>query len=744
MTRLATLPSRRFPLRTHLFLLVIGTLLPALLLTGFLVGQLIGAIRTNTERRLIEASRATAALVDAELSGTIRTLEALAQSQHLTTGDMAGFYEDARQLQSTQPTWVAVVLRDRSGAQLVNTFLPWGADPTPTVDLPGVQRVFDTGQPVIGNLRVNAAFGMMPIAPIRVPVMRGGHVLYSLTAILTPDRFSALLQAERSFPDEWVRGVMDADSMIVARTRDTGQTVGKPAAAWFSQRASASDEQVYREVSREGQPIYGAFTRARRSRWLAAVAVPAALIDGEVQRTIVVLSLTAVLALALGGAAAYTIARRIARDISTTVDAADAIAVGREPDVPPASVTEVQHLADALVRAGRLLKDRERERDERVSRADAARAEAEAADRAKDEFMAMLGHELRNPLAPALTALHLVKQRGGQYAQRECDIVDRQVRHLARLVDDLLDVSRLRRGAIQLRRERTAVVDVIGRAVEMAAPLVEERAQHLMVDVPPGLIIDGDAERLAQVFTNLIANAAKYTEPGGHITVTAHEADGWAVVQCVDDGMGISEDLLPRVFDLFVQGERGLDRRQGGLGLGLGVAKTLVESHGGRIDAMSAGPGEGSTFVVMLPMPPASLASPTATSPAVTADLDGMRVLVVEDNPDALEMMVQSLSAVGLQVAAAPDAAAAIRAAVGFKPAVAVLDIGLPGTDGYELARQLRANDGTRGISLIALTGYGRDIDLETAREAGFDVFLVKPVPIDVLLAHIADLVTVI
>ncbi len=739
---MATSPSRRFPLRTHLFLLVIGTLLPALLLTGFLVGQLIGAIRTNTERRLIEASRATAALVDAELSGTIRTLEALAQSGHLTNGDMAGFYEDARQLQTTQATWVAVVLRDRSGAQLVNTYAPWGAAPVPTVDLPGVQQVFDTRQPVIGNLRLNTAFGPTPIAPVRVPVIRDGRVLYSLTAILAPDRFFALLQRERAFPDEWVRGVLDANNVIVARTRDQERWVGQRGTPRFLERVAAADEAAYRDQSLEGAQVYGAFTRAPRSRWVAGVAVPAAVMDRDLRRSMALFGGFAVVVLAIGGFAAYRIARRIARDISATVSAADAIAVGRDPELPDANVTEVQRLADALVRAGTLLKDRERERDERVSRADAARAEAEAADRAKDEFMAMLGHELRNPLAPALTALHLVKQRGGQYAQRECDIVERQVRHLARLVDDLLDVSRLRRGAIQLRRERVAIVDVIARAVEMAGPIVEERAQHLMVEVPPGLIIDGDAERLAQVFTNLIANSAKYTEPGGHITVTAYESDGWAVIQCTDDGIGISEELLPRVFDLFVQGERGLDRRQGGLGLGLGVAKTLVESHGGRIEAMSGGPGEGSTFVVTLPLPPASLAPQATTAPVAERALDGVRVLVVEDNPDALEMMVQSLSAAGLQVAAAPDAAAAVRAAQGFKPEVAVLDIGLPGTDGYELARQLRADETTRDISLIALTGYGRDVDLEAARQAGFDVFLVKPVSIDVLLEHIADLIT--
>jgi signal transduction histidine kinase/ActR/RegA family two-component response regulator len=736
----AALPRRRFSLRTHLLLLVIGTLVPVLLLTLFLVRQLVNGNRANTERRLIEASRATAALVDAEISGTTRTLEALAQSGHLTTGDMNGFYDDARQLQATQATWVAVVLRRRDGTPLVNTYQPFGAAPIPTVDLVGVQQVFQTGRPVIGNLRLNTAFGTQPIAPIRVPVIRGGQVLYALTAILAPDRFAALLQRERAFPDEWVRGVMDANGVIVARTRDQARWVGERGTPGFMERIAHSDEAAYRDRSLDGADVYGAFTRAPRSRWIAGVGVPAAVVDGEFRRSMTLLGVLAAIVLAVGGLAAFTIARRIARDISTTVKAADAIAVGQQPLLPPASVTEVQRLADALERANTLLKERERERDERVSRADAARAEAEAADRAKDEFMAMLGHELRNPLAPALTALHLMKQRGGAM-RRESEVVERQVRHLARLVDDLLDVSRVRRGVIQLRRERIAMSDVIARAVEMSAPLVDERQQALVVDVSPGLIIDGDQERLAQVFTNLIANAAKYTPPGGHITVTGREADGWAVVECADDGMGIAEELLPRVFDLFVQDERGLDRRQGGLGLGLGVAKTLVERHGGRIDAMSAGPGEGSTFVVMLPMPPASLESPATASPGAAVDLRGVRLLIVEDNPDALEMMVQSLSSLGLQVAAAPDAILAVRVALAFRPVVAVLDIGLPGTNGYELARQLRANEATSAIRLMALTGYGRDVDEEAAREAGFDVFLVKPIAIDVLLAHISDLV---
>jgi signal transduction histidine kinase len=737
----ATSPRRPLSLRTHLLFLVVGTLLPAVLLGTLLVQQLVAANRATIERRLLEASRATAALVDAEITATVRTLQALSRSQRLDDGNLAGFYREATEVQATQPTWAAIVLRDRDGTSMVNTFRPWGAPPIATADTDGIRRVLTTQKPVIGNLRQNLGYRSMPVVPIRVPVVRDGTVRYVLTALINPDRLDDLLRQEHSFPDEWVRGALDADNVIVARTRDPERWVGRPGTPGFVQRIATSDEMVYRDVSLEGQPVYGAFTRAPMSRWVAGVAVPAASVDGEFRRSMWLLGLLAMIALGLGGGAAFFIARRMSRDISLTAEAADALAIGRDPILPASSVTEVQRLSDALTRASALLQDRERELDARVSRADAARAEAEAADRAKDEFMAMLGHELRNPLAPALTALQVVKRRGGQFAAHECDIVERQVRHLARLVDDLLDVSRLRRGAIDLRREPVQMAAVVARAVEMASPLVEERHHHLTVDVPDGLVVDGDQQRLAQVFTNLIANAAKYTEPGGHITLSARAEDDTVVVECTDDGIGIAPALLPRIFDLFVQGERGLDRRQGGLGLGLAVARTLVERHGGTIAVRSDGVGHGSTFMVRLPAgEPRRLMTPARGLPRSAGVPRGTRVLVVEDNPDALEMLVQSLALEGLDVTAAGDAASALAQAATRMPQVAILDIGLPQVDGYDLARQIRQQAGTARPWLIALTGYGGQSGESAANAAGFDALLVKPVSVDVLLGHIAAL----
>jgi nitrogen-specific signal transduction histidine kinase/CheY-like chemotaxis protein len=400
-------------------------------------------------------------------------------------------------------------------------------------------------------------------------------------------------------------------------------------------------------------------------------------------------------------------------------------------------VTELQRLSDALAQSAALLETRQRERDEQVTRANAARAEAEAADRAKDEFLAMLGHELRNPLAPALTAIHLMKTRGNADTSRAREVIERQIRHMARLVDDLLDVSRLRRGAIELRRERFELADAVARAVEMTSEVFAEKQHHLDLDMPARLEIHADRIRIAQVLSNLLSNAAKYSEPGAHIVLRVREEGEHVVIECRDTGIGMAPELVPRVFDLFVQGQRSLDRRQGGLGLGLAVARTLVELHGGTIEATSAGAGQGSTFIVRLPLattPPVAAAAAEETSPSVKpVDVGG--VMVVDDNPDALDTLIDALKTAGIEAFGASTPHEALDLAVERHPQVAVLDIGLPQIDGFELARALRSRDGGSALRLIALTGYGREQDMAAAKAAGFDAFFAKPVEIDVLIA---------
>ncbi len=364
-----------------------------------------------------------------------------------------------------------------------------------------------------------------------------------------------------------------------------------------------------------------------------------------------------------------------------------------------------------------------------------ARREAETANRAKDEFLAMLGHELRNPLAPILTALQLMRLRDIPGAERERAIIERQVKHVVSLVDDLLDVSRITRGKVQLKRARLEIGEIVAKAIEMASPAIEERRHELSVKVPRGLVVHGDSARLAQVVANLLTNAAKYTDPGGQISVSADMQEHMAVVTVTDRGRGIAPDMLPRIFDMFSQERQELDRSAGGLGLGLAIVRSLVLAHGGSVDAYSEGKGRGARFTVRLPVATGA-DSPTAAdrdAPRGTASLSGLRILVVDDNPDAAMMLSDSLVALGHTTCVAFNGAAAIEEAGAFLPDVALLDLGLPVMDGFEVAHHLRAVSGLANVEMVAITGYGQEIDRRRTRDAGFAEHMVKPVDLDLL-----------
>jgi len=379
---------------------------------------------------------------------------------------------------------------------------------------------------------------------------------------------------------------------------------------------------------------------------------------------------------------------------------------------------------------------------QRVMVEQAAREVAERASRAKDEFLAMLGHELRNPMAPILTALQLMKLRGDVRSSREQEVIERQVNHMVRLVDDLLDVSRITSGKVELQKRRAEARELVAKAVELAAPILEQRRHHFDVHVPELVsALDVDGARIVQVLTNVLNNAAKYTEPGGHVSLTVREADGWVYFEVRDDGIGIEPALLPQVFDLFIQGHQGTERASGGLGLGLALVRSLVALHGGTVEAHSPGRGKGSAFVVALPIATEEARRSSApTTPLVLAVTTvPRRVLVVDDNDDARFLLAEALTSVGHDVRAAGDPAEALELIASFAPEVAILDIGLPVMDGYELAVRLRSQLPVTP-KLIALTGYGQPHDRERSRVAGFDVHLVKPVDLMTLLDLVNEL----
>jgi CheY-like chemotaxis protein/two-component sensor histidine kinase len=352
----------------------------------------------------------------------------------------------------------------------------------------------------------------------------------------------------------------------------------------------------------------------------------------------------------------------------------------------------------------------------------------------------MLGHELRNPLAPIATALELMKLRNHGEATREQQVIERQVGHVMRLVDDLLDVSRIVEGKVELRRQRLDLREVLAKAIEIASPVLEQKQHRLAIDLAPGTMpVEGDEGRLTQVFANLIVNAAKYTDPEGRIEIVGTSEGDRVTIEVRDTGVGMDATLLPRVFDLFVQGYQGVDRSRGGLGLGLALVRTLVAKHGGSVEARSEGIGRGSTFVVSLPRCESTpVAVPKPRKRPIVTNGDVRRVLVVDDNEDAALLLAEALSAAGHDVRTALDPPQALEVARTFHPEVAVLDIGLPVMDGYELAERLRSELGDATPRLIALTGYGQASDRERSARAGFSAHFVKPIDVQRLTDTIA------
>lgn len=368
--------------------------------------------------------------------------------------------------------------------------------------------------------------------------------------------------------------------------------------------------------------------------------------------------------------------------------------------------------------------------------------EIRLADRRKDEFLAMLAHELRNPLAPINSAATLLEMASDdpERVKRSSKIIARQVGHMTNLIDDLLDVARVTRGLITLDKQVVDLRDIVTEAVEQIRPIISKRHHELTFDLPSrAMPVLGDRERLVQVVVNILNNSAKYTPENGHIKIVLDARDDLVTLEIQDDGIGMAPHLLKQVFEMFAQAERTSDRSQGGLGLGLALVKSLVESHGGKVSASSAGPGSGSTFRVQLARLPINALKqlPINHDPESKAG-DALKVLVVDDNRDAANTMEMFLSMAGHQVAVEYSAQPALDGAQTFLPQVCLLDIGLPDMDGLELARRLRTHPATARSTLIAITGYSQKQDVQRSAAAGFDYHLVKPIDTEQLLGLLA------
>lgn len=713
-------------LRAYLALIVVGALLPGTVLTGVLVWRAFSEARAASERRLLESARVDAAALGREFDGVIHTLSALATSPSLDRDDFQAFHAEARRVQASQPGWYSIVLLSAPGEQqLLTTREEWGAPLRPALEPGSLRRLVSTREPTVGGIRPDPRGSGVLLFPIRVPVVRGGALKFALSAIIDVQSLARLVPGRPAESGEWTRSILDADGIIAVRTRGAERFVGGSASDAFLDHLRRNPESVEALETREGIPVYAGTSRTAFG-WTTVVVVPRSAIDGPLTGSLVASAAGGFILIVCGLLASAWISRRLSSDLKGAMAAAEAVAEGRAFTAPETGhVVETRRLHRALASASALLEQRALERDEELRR-------AEQAGQVKDHFLAVLGHELRNPLAPALTALELMRARAPETCAREREVLHRQVTHMTRLVNDLLDVSRLDRGRTELIRAHFELREAVDRSVDMVQPLLTQQQHALKVSVPEhGFEIDGDIDRIVQVLTNLLTNAAKYTPCGGRLALRAERAGNRIVVTCEDNGPGVAPEFVPALFERFAQGPRTPEQTTGGLGLGLALARSFIELHGGTI-AYEPVPEGGSRFLVTLPaverrVDPLRMPTVRPARPGRT-----QRVLVVDDNADAAEMLRAALVDIGHTVATAASGPEALDVARAFSPQVAVLDIGLPGMDGYALARVLRETLGD--LVLIALSGYGQAADVEKAMQAGFDVHFAKPASLDSLL----------
>jgi len=868
------IPAQPISVRDHLILLVMAAVLPVVVFGGWLALSISDERRSAVERELHDTARGLAASVDRELSNTVATLKILATSRNLERRDFSLFYADARRRLETQRSWMAVTLDEAGGRRVLNTWVPYGDPIEPMGERESFTRAISSGFPAVSGLQSGPRTGD-PGYLVRLPVFRDVSLLYVLSASVSPGAIRDIL-AEQKLPEQWSASVVDAHGSIVAQHPGHADAIGRRSALAVTAGGGMKDPGWHQGTDAEGRVVYFANARLGAAGWTVVVAVATAVVDYPFWRSLGTVVMGGVGFLLLSLLAATILGRRITRPLRALSDTADDLCSGRLTTHPSSPVTEIDALADALLKAGfqraeaeRTLRDREerlsaiidrtiagigqldldgrftlandrlcemagRPREEvRVSRLDEflhpedaadgrrllaevietgrsqtrearllrpdgttmwtsislsfirengqpafailvalditdrkraeaersellerekrARADAERANRAKDEFLATLSHELRTPLNALRLWAGVLRQRpvDPDTLARGIDTIDRNAALQAQLIDDLLDISRIASGKLRLEMGPIELQAVIESAVETVRATAEGKhltlARTLDREVGPVL---GDATRLQQVMWNLLSNALKFTPAGGRIEIRLQRRGADAEVTVTDTGQGIDPALLPHIFDRFRQGDSSSTRPQGGLGLGLAIARQLVELHHGTIRAESAGEGRGTIFTVTLPLTMA--ARPWSRGLAASAlpvsmiePLRDLAVLVVDDDADAREALAMSLSQSGARVTTAASVADAMAQAARQWPAALVSDIGMPGEDGISLIERVRRLEVTRGghMHALALTAYAGEEDRRRILEAGYDLHVPKPVNTTTLIALLVRLV---
>ena len=691
-----------------------------IVLTLLVVEQTRATFKDGVQQRVAAISVA----VDATIDGTIDTLQALGAALEVDASDYLAFRAVAERILRTQPDWSNINLALASGQQVVNLQRPQGSQLHSIAGVDdSIEIINRTRGPVINNLGFGTATKAWDIA-VRVPIIRGGEIRYILTGVVKPEAIAQAVAAQ-NIPEGWSAYVIDGNGRVIAALAD-GETRAAPgdpapeplrsalenAAAWTP---FTDDDAHERYLAVRGTDLTG---------WTVALNIPASAAHAIAARTAWIIGIALLAAIAAAFAFSYLLGRRrLLKPIEALAQDAAAIRSGGTPHIAEVrGLTELSALSGVLHDAVDAMHEREQ----------LARREAEAlaaADRAKTEFIAMLSHELRNPLSALTSAAHLLKVAGAsaRTMSEVQPIIQRQTEHMSRLVEDLLDISRVTMGKANLEME-TLELGALARGLVTTWRAAGRLDRHAVFAETDEVWVRADRARMEQILSNLLHNALKFTPEGKSIWVRVAAGKGDALLEVRDQGEGLSPELARQAFDLFTQGQTRLDRRRGGLGIGLALVKRLVEMHSGTVEAQSPGPGKGSTFRVRLPAVAASRSTERRRPMTGGRAAKPLRVLVVEDNDDAREMVTATLAHAGHEVCEARDGASALAMAAEHDPDAVVLDIGLPDISGYDVARRLRSSEGARHSLLIALTGYGQKEDKDRAKESGFDVHLTKPV----------------
>lgn len=698
-------------LRDHLLLLTLGTLAPVLIaaIAGGL--YMAGKERTTFEQGARERTRALTTAVDAELRGIRSTIETLAASGALEESDLGMFRREAERVLRDRPEWRDIYVADVQGQRIVDLATAPGTPLGPVLALDTHRSVAQSGRAAIGGV---IDWQQERCFTVSAPLRRHGQVRYVVTAVVRPAGIDLLLQHQQ-LPPSWLAGVVDERMNFVARAASNAGPLPRQASASLQQDLVSAREGWRRGTTLGGEDIYRAFNHSNESGWSVSIAIPAEQVRESTVQSLITAATGTGVAVALAALAAFALSKRIAAPIDRLAAAAGTLEQDARTPLPvDHGVTEVGQLGEALQRAVQATRERE--------------LQLRQADQAKDELQAMLAHELRNPMAALQGAVRLLRSAPeGPQATEARAIIERQSAHMGRLVHDLLDVHLVLHGKSPLAPQVLNLGEVVEEALNNLA-LAGRFDQHDVQRSVQSIAVRGDAVRLQQIVTNLVDNAVKYTPPGGTITVVLDRDGRQARLRVRDTGEGMTHEMTERAFQLFVQGERSLDRPQGGLGLGLPLVQRLVELHGGLVGVHSDGPGQGCTFTVLLPA--LQQAAPVSAPPPAPSPASGppRRILLVEDNVDALYSMATLLRMDGHEVLEAHSGQEALAHAGQHWPDIAFVDIGLPDLNGYEVARALRKLAGGRSLRLVALTGYG---DAEHRRQSvasGFDQHLVKPV----------------